>query len=149
MSDLERIGRLLPALPASRRPDLGAAAARAAWAETVGPQVARQSHPIRVAGETLVVHCSSSTWASELSLLGPHILDRLRAVLGDAAPAGLRFEVGELPPADDPPPSSIRSRPALDAAAAARARAEAGGVADERLRAALERAISAAAGTET
>jgi hypothetical protein len=148
MSDLERIGRLLPALPAGRRPHPGATAARAAWAEAVGADVARHSHPMRVTGETLVVHCSSSTWASELSLLGPHILERLRAALGDGAPAALRFEVGELP-APPPSPEAAAARPAIHPAAAARARALAGELSDERLREALERAIGAASGTQT
>src|SRR5437764_2675308 len=140
MSDLERIGRLLPALPAARRADAGAAAARAAWAEVAGSEVARHSHPIRMAGESLVVHCSSSTWASELSLLAPHILERLRSALGEACPTGLRFEVGELPPAA--PPRVVRTpRPVLAPAAAARARAGAQGVAHERLRAPPERAL--------
>ena len=66
MSELRRIDGLLPALPQGRR-DQTAARARAVWAAAAGREVARNSQPIRMAGGVLVVHCTSSTWASELT----------------------------------------------------------------------------------
>jgi predicted nucleic acid-binding Zn ribbon protein len=143
VSDLQRIGELLPArVAARRRSDPVAEAARAAWPALVGDRVAGHSAPIRVSGDALVVHCSSSTWASELTLLGEHVHERLRGKLGDAVPARLRFEVGELP-ARAPEPASA-SRSPVDPARAARASALASGVADDRLRQALELAIGRA-----
>ena len=96
MSDLRRIDSLLPGLPGGRR-DETAAAARAVWPRAAGEQVARNSHPIRMTGDVLVVHCTSSTWASELTMLSGQVLAALATEMGAAAPAGLRFEVGELP----------------------------------------------------
>jgi predicted nucleic acid-binding Zn ribbon protein len=138
VSDLEPIGGFLPSLPKHRRADPVAAAARAAWAEVVGEQVARHSSPIRVSSDALVVHCSSSTWASELTLLGAHIRIRLGEALGDALPERLRFEVGELPAPPSAPPAAPRP---VDPARTARARTLAAAVSDDRLRGALEHAI--------
>lgn len=145
MSDLEPIASLLPAsLLRRRRVDAAAAAARAAWPQ-VGEQVARHSLPIRMSGDTLVVHCSSSTWASELTLLSAHVLESLGRAMGEAAPARLRFEVGELPaPVAARPQAASVSR---DPARAEHAQRLAAGVSDERLRDALAHAIGAAHGT--
>jgi hypothetical protein len=145
VSDLQSIGELLPArVAARRRSDPLADAARAAWPVLVGERVARHSAPIRVSGDALVVHCSSSTWASELTLLAGHVHERLRGELGEAAPARLRFEVGELPAS--PPERASEPRAAVDPARLARASALASGVADDRLRQALEQAIGLAGG---
>jgi hypothetical protein len=145
VSDLQPIGELLPArVAARRRSDPVAEAARTAWPVLVGERVARHSAPIRVSGDALVVHCSSSTWASELTLLGGHVHERLRGELGDAVPARLRFEVGELP-ASSPDPAP-EPRPVVDPARAARASTLTAGVSDERLRQALELAIGRAGG---
>jgi hypothetical protein len=94
----------------------------AAWPAAVGAEVARNAWPARVARDgTLHVHTSSSVWAFELGQLAPRILERLRAELGTAAPAGLRFAAGPLPepapeapaspprPASPPPPEAVRA----------------------------------------
>jgi len=148
MNDLEPIASLLPAsLLRRRRPDAAAAAARAAWPEVAGAHVARHSLPIRMSGDALVVHCSSSTWASELTLLAAHIHAGLAEALGESAPARLRFEVGELPAPAEVPQQPARQVP--DEAASRDARRLAAGVSDERLREALEHAIGAARGTQS
>jgi hypothetical protein len=70
----------------------------AAWPEAVGTAVAREAWPLRVARDgTLHVATSSSTWAFELDRLSPEIEGRLRALMGPAAPAKLRFRVGPVP----------------------------------------------------
>jgi hypothetical protein len=48
---------------------------------------------------TLHVATASATWAQELTLLESEVLDRLRAALGDDAPARLRCAAGPLPEA--------------------------------------------------
>lgn len=142
MSDLEPIGQLLPArMLARRRSDPVADAARAVWAEVVGERVSRHSAPIRTSGDALVVHCSSSTWASELTLLAGHVGERLTSRLGEQMPARLRFEVGELPTLA-PQPQALA--PAVDPTLAEHARSLASGVADQRLRDALANAITRA-----
>ena len=70
--------------------------ARRVWREAVGEQVAANSLPVRRSGDALVVHCASSGWASELTLLERQIalrrnayaLHRLTDMGQKAAPAG-------------------------------------------------------------
>jgi hypothetical protein len=70
----------------------------AAWPEAVGPGIAANAWPARVARDgTLHVHSSSSTWAFELTQLAASILERLRSTLGADAPAALKFATGPLP----------------------------------------------------
>ncbi len=69
-----------------------------AWPELVGEQVAANAWPARLtrSGE-LRVNTSSSGWAFELSQLAPRMLEKLREVLGEDCPSGLRFAVGPVP----------------------------------------------------
>lgn len=69
-----------------------------AWPGAVGPTIARNAWPARIARDgTLHVATSSSSWAFELAQLEPDILRRLREAAGSNAPAKLRFAVGKLP----------------------------------------------------
>ena len=70
-----------------------------AWPAAVGPEIARNAWPARLARDgTLHVHTSSSAWAFELRQLEA----RIRELLGEHAPPRLRFIVGPLPePASD------------------------------------------------
>ncbi len=95
-----------------------------AWASAVGPQIAANAWPARIARDgTLHVNASSSTWAFELSQLAPTLLDRLREALGENAPKALRFAAGHVPepaapPAGESPPSPVvPTREALQRAA--------------------------------
>jgi hypothetical protein len=70
----------------------------AAWPAAVGPGIAANAWPARVARDgTLHVHTSSSTWAFELTQLASSIADRLREKLGKDCPAALKFAAGPLP----------------------------------------------------
>ena len=69
-----------------------------AWPQAVGPMVAANAWPARIARDgTLHVNTSSSTWAFELAQLSPAIGERLHEKLGENAPKALRFAVGHLP----------------------------------------------------
>lgn len=143
MSDLQRIGddvRRLGRVPAV---DPMVTSARSCWHAAVGDQVAANSLPARRSGDALVVHCASSAWASELTLLERHVLRRLSALM-DPAPARLRFEVGDveapdLEPATPPRPAGEQPGPRERAQAAELA----GAISDPELRRAVERAIAA------
>ena len=75
----------------------------AVWPQAVGEAVSRQAWPLRVARDgTLHVATSSATWAFELDRLTPDIEARLGSLLGDSAPAKLRFRVGPIPEPDAP-----------------------------------------------
>ena len=65
-----------------------------AWPAAVGPEIARNAWPARIARDgTLHVHTSSSAWAFELGQLSA----RIAAALGSLAPRRFRFAVGPLP----------------------------------------------------
>ena len=75
------------------------AAVQACWGEVAGPVVAAEAQPVSERSGTVTIGCSSGTWANELELLAPDLLERLnRAVDGvPGAPAkALRFRVGGL-----------------------------------------------------
>ena len=135
--DLQRVGTIMSGLDRAPRTDDRLLALREIWADAAGPEISRNAFPVRITrADVVVVHCSGSVWAAELTLLKAHLQERLGAVMGEAAPAELRFEVGELP-LPDPEPDSPSPR-----AINPRAAELAGGVSDPDLRAAIERAIS-------
>lgn len=69
-----------------------------AWPGAVGPTIARNAWPARLARDgTLHVATSSSAWAFELGQLQEDILRRLRAAVGATAPGKVRFAVGRVP----------------------------------------------------
>jgi hypothetical protein len=69
-----------------------------AWPEAVGPEIARNAWPARIARDrTLHVATTSSAWAFELSQLAPEILRRLREHLDDSGFTALRFAPGPVP----------------------------------------------------
>jgi hypothetical protein len=69
-----------------------------AWPAAVGPTIARNAWPARMARDgTLHVATSSASWAFELAQLEADVVQRLRSATGKDAPAKLRFAVGKLP----------------------------------------------------
>jgi len=117
----------------------------AAWPAAVGETVARNAWPARFARDrTLHVNASSSAWAFELQQLEPEISERLREVLGGAAPARLRFAPGPLPEPDEPGPSRrARPLPETTLEMAKDARDWASGIESEDLRKSVEKAARA------
>ena len=86
-SDVEReLGRFGPAS--------GMAPLVEAWPAAVGPEIARNAWPARLARDgTLHVHTQDSIWAFELTTRAEEILTRL----GKVAPRRLAFAPGPLP----------------------------------------------------
>jgi hypothetical protein len=102
---LERIGETVEKELSRRGGGVGLALTGivAVWPQAVGEAVARQAWPLRVARDgTLHVATSSATWAFELDRLAPDIEARLGSLLGDSAPAKLRFRVGPIPEPEAP-----------------------------------------------
>ncbi len=99
----------------------------AGWPDIVGPQVACNSRPARIADGTLTVTTRSNAWSHQLSLLGEHLLRAIEARVPKAGVERLRFRVGRLPQADAGPPARarrVRARPRVarpDAASATEA----------------------------
>ena len=79
-----------------------------AWPEAVGPAIAANAWPARLARDgTLHVAARSSAWAFELTHLEADVRARLRERLGEEAPRALRFAVGPLP---EPGPAPVEKR---------------------------------------
>ena len=67
-------------------------AVQGVWAEVVGEQLARVAEPVAQRGDTVVIECEGAVWAQELDLMQGEVMERLRARLGERAPAHLRFD---------------------------------------------------------
>ncbi len=116
-----------------------------AWPVAVGPTVARNAWPSRLARDgTLHVNAASSTWAFELGKLAPTILERLRDELAGTTPPALRFAPGPIPePAAEPREPRAATRPEIAAEHRAEAARIAARIDDEELREYVARAAAA------
>jgi hypothetical protein len=116
-----------------------------AWPGAVGPAIAANAWPARIARDgTLHVATSSSAWAFELTQLSATVRERLSERLGPAAPAALRFAPGRLPePGPEDVESSSRTVPIPSPAARAAAAQVASEIEDPALREAVARAATA------
>lgn len=105
-------------------------AIEAAWSEIVGANVAQNSYPARITGETLLVITRSSAWSHQLSFLAEQIVGLIATRTPDSGVTRLRFRVGAQPegrkrgpaPASRPRERSAAPRPPAKSAAEALAR---------------------------
>ncbi len=71
------------------------AAVQEAWPGAAGALAAAQGEPVAERAGTVTVACRSATWAQELDLMSPVLVEKLTAQLADGpfaeALAGLRF----------------------------------------------------------
>jgi hypothetical protein len=89
-------------------PASGMAPVVEAWPTAVGPEIARNAWPARLARDgTLHVHTQDSIWAFELTTRAEEI--RLR--LGNAAPRRISFAPGPLPEPPVASPEQVHERP--------------------------------------
>jgi len=144
-SDPKRLGDILStALGRMATSDRGRA--YAAWARAAGEQVASGARPRHFSRGVLTVECTSSVWAHELTYLGGQILRRMDEVAPGHPVERFRFVIERAAPRQEEEPSAVKEerryeRPAPPDLSGARAEAE--GVHDERLRAAIEAALRA------
>jgi predicted nucleic acid-binding Zn ribbon protein len=66
------------------------------WADAVGDVVSAEAQPVSERDGVVAVACRSSVWAQELELLGPELVEKVNAALGDDAVTRLRFKAGDL-----------------------------------------------------
>jgi predicted nucleic acid-binding Zn ribbon protein len=52
------------------------------WDEVAGKAIAAEAQPVSERAGTLTVACRSGTWAHELELLAPDLLEKLNTALG-------------------------------------------------------------------
>lgn len=65
------------------------------WADAVGDVVSAEAQPVSEHEGVVSVACRSSVWAQELELLGPELVGKVNAALGDEAVMRLRFKAGD------------------------------------------------------
>jgi len=111
-----------------------------AWPEAVGPEIARNAWPGRLARDgTLHVHTKDSIWAFELTTRAEEIRQRL----GRHAPARLAFAPGPLPEQPVEPSKRHRRRPPEPAPEViAKAESLVRGIRDEDLRKVVAKAAA-------
>jgi hypothetical protein len=145
VSDLERIGANARRELGRFEPAPGLIELVAVWPDAVGPEIARNAWPARLARDgTLHVATSSSTWAFELTHLEADVRDRLRARLGESVPKQLRFAPGRLPsPAAESPEDGRQEPPAVRPETRRQAESLAAGIEDTELRRAVAKAAAA------
>ena len=123
------------------------ARAYAAWARASGEQVASGARPRHFSRGVLTVECTSSVWANELTYLGGQILRRMDEIAPGHPVKRFCFVIQRAAPKQEEEPPAAKEqrgyeRPTPPDLGGARAQAE--GVRDERLRAAIEAALRAA-----
>ncbi len=101
MSELRRVSSVMRS--ASRLPavDPVLEQAREAWPDAVGAAIAAASQPARMTKDAIWVHCTSSAWVSELTMLAADLRARL-AERVTGLPSGIRFELGDVVQAAPP-----------------------------------------------
>ena len=96
---MERVGAAVARELGRFGPSAGMAPIVDAWPGAVGPEIARNTWPARLARDgTLHVHTKDSIWGFELTSRAQEILERL----GKLAPARLAFAPGPLPELAEP-----------------------------------------------
>jgi hypothetical protein len=103
------------------------------WPSAVGPVIARNAWPARIARDgTVHVHTADSVWAFELGQRASEIAEKLGA-------AAVRFAPGPLPePDEEPVERPVETTPEDDE----RARAIASSITDRKLRESVQKAVS-------
>jgi len=104
---VRRVGEVLRAsgISADVQMAVAAKATLRRWREVVGPALADQSWPDRYGKGTVYVAVRTSTWAQELRMLKPVILERLREMAGPHVVfTQVRFGVRRLPAEATPGP---------------------------------------------
>ena len=80
-----------------------------AWEKVVGEDIAKHSRPVKLDTGVLTVEAESTAWATQLRLLAPSILAKLRASVGGDVVTRLRV-VGPTAPSWKKGPRSVRGR---------------------------------------
>jgi predicted nucleic acid-binding Zn ribbon protein len=63
------------------------------WEDIVGSGIAERSKPQKLVRKTLYVSVTTSTWASELSLMSEKLMKKINSFIGEDAVKSIRFKV--------------------------------------------------------
>ena len=109
--DPQPLGRLVDSLVTeqdwSERTRIGAVFGR--WSALVGPEIAAHCAPQSLTEGELLIVAESTAWATQLRLLAPTILGKLRAQVGGDVVTRLRV-VGPTAPSWKKGPRTVRGR---------------------------------------
>ena len=138
---MERVGDAVARQLRRFGPASGMAPVVELWVAAVGPEIARNAWPARLARDgTLHVHTQDSIWAFELTTRA----EEIRGRLGDSAPRRLAFAPGPLPePAEDGPDAVRAPPPRPSAEHVAKAQSLTREIRDEELRKVVAKAAAA------
>ncbi|WP_320668509.1 DUF721 domain-containing protein [Patulibacter defluvii] len=87
----ELLGSLLDGLAPA---DDGLARVQRAWPAAVGPAVAAAGRPVALVDGVLHVACEDATWAHELQLMAPQLLERLAGRIDGPPIVAIRTRAG-------------------------------------------------------
>jgi len=74
------------------------------WKQIAGPLIAGKTSPSRFRNGVLTVHVPSASWAQELQLAKPVLLEKIGSLVGENTVRDIRFLVGPVaPPVEEPP----------------------------------------------
>jgi hypothetical protein len=138
---MERVGEAVARELGRYGPVSGMAPLVEAWPAAVGPEIARNAWPARVARDgTLHIHTQDSIWAFELTSRAAEITARL----GELAPRRLSFAPGPLPePALDVAETAAQKPRRPTAEHVAKAASLTRGIRDADLRKVVSKAVAA------
>ncbi len=109
--DPQPLGRLVDSLVTeqdwTRHTRVGSVFGR--WDALVGPEIASHCAPRSLSEGVLLVEAESTAWATQLTLMAPKILGKLRAQVGGDVVTRLRV-VGPTAPSWKKGPRSVRGR---------------------------------------
>jgi len=63
----------------------------ATWSQVVGPEIGQHTTPLSMLDGRLLVQCSSTAWATQLTLVGPTLLETIRSSAPGALVESLDF----------------------------------------------------------
>jgi predicted nucleic acid-binding Zn ribbon protein len=86
----------LARVTAQLEPATALARVQGVWVDAVGDVIAAEAQPVSERDGTVTVACRSAVWANELELLGPDLIDKVNAALGERPIGQLRFKVGDV-----------------------------------------------------
>ena len=137
---IERVGDAVGRELGRFGPAVGMAPLVEAWPVAVGPEIARNAWPARLARDgTLHVHTTDSIWAFELGSRA----DEIRSRLGEHAPPRLAFAPGPLPESHETASEGAATAPVSpEPDHIARAESLARVIRDEELRRVVAKAIA-------
>ena len=138
---MDRVGNAVARELKRFGPASGMAPLVEAWPAAVGPEIARNAWPARIARDgTLHIHAKDSIWAFELTSRA----EEIRTRLGRVAPKRLAFAPGPLPePLVDAPETRREKPPEPSPAVVAEAESLARGIRDTELRKVVAKAAAA------